>query len=561
MNRVIDYVIEGALTDGNRIDFGKEKLAVHAFVKDQELAHASVDASGHYRLAFKYDDIPPTTQLRVVPAEFSSNAARALALSDTFNPTRYVVKGNSATAHKDLRIPSQYIDLMGTLKKKYRFHGEVFAATYEYGELQYIEPMAAVKVDFYLHLPTLLPVRPFPGARPYHLGYAYSGPDGSYDFQFKLDALKPKPLKPFPAIGGKPVVEAKISQYVSGVWQQIYTDKVDWELETDLHKDFFVPVENIIPVVDPGIAPAEGFRFSSLGLFPIDATRIVKGYGTSQLHDPISLSHQPFCQTLRVFGLFAQTPPVVAYKVQIAVADEDHAVGTWEDLTDPLYNLEWDDVARHWDVRYMGPDPSDLPGISAFPAHVYRNIDTAPEPNWNEHALKFVWNSTVKPDGFYALRMVGYDVAGVELGTFEMPVLCIANTLPEASIEAIKPKPTDCGALQLTDQTVTFRLTAFDPDGHVLWYDLNGTRGKDATSAGSGIYVERSHPDTTWTGIAAQEQVFNVDPLPAALSTCPAVAYAFELRVQGAATNGYDTSLISQRVWKDTNLVVMKPTP
>ena len=64
--------------------------------------------------------------------------------------------------------------------------------------------------------------------------------------------------------------------------------------------------------------------------------------------------------------------------------------------------------------------------------------------------LKFVWNSTVKNDGFYALRVVGYDVAGVELGTFEMPVLRVANTLPEASIEAIKPKPTDCGALQLT---------------------------------------------------------------------------------------------------------------
>ena len=118
-------------------------------------------------------------------------------------------------------------------------------------ELQHIEPMAAVKVDFYLHLPTLVSKAPFLGARPYHLGYAYSGPDGSYDFPFKLDNLKPKPLKPFPALGGKPVIEAKISQYVSGAWQQIYTDEVAWELETDLHKDFFVPVENVIPVLIP----------------------------------------------------------------------------------------------------------------------------------------------------------------------------------------------------------------------------------------------------------------------------------------------------------------------
>ena len=100
----------------------------------------------------------------------------------------------------------------------------------------------------------------------------------------------------------------------------------------------------------------------------------MKGYGTSQLHDPISLSHQPFCQSLRVFGLFAKTPPAVAYKVQIAVADEDQTrAGVLGKMsTDPLYNLEWDDVARHWDVRYMGPDPSDLPGLSAFPPHVYR---------------------------------------------------------------------------------------------------------------------------------------------------------------------------------------------
>ena len=48
--------------------------------------------------------------------------------------------------------------------------------------------------------------------------------------------LKPKPPKPFPLFELKPTVEAKVSQYLVGAWSVIYSNKVDWNLELDLHK-------------------------------------------------------------------------------------------------------------------------------------------------------------------------------------------------------------------------------------------------------------------------------------------------------------------------------------
>ena len=551
-NRTIDCVIEGVLKDGDKIDFAKEKLAVHAFVKDQDLAHATVDPSGHYRLAFKYEDCPPATQLRVVPAEFSDSASETLALTEPFNPTRYAVEKDSAIAHRDLLIPSNYIELMENLRKFYDLHGEVWCATYQNGELLYIEPLPAVKIDFFLEPVAEKPVLPLPRPRRFHLGQAYSAPDGSYDFKFKLPPVKPYPIKTVLPPAAKLNIQARVSQLVGGVWKTIFVERFNWAFEPDVHKDFFVPAKDVIKVGDPGEKPLQGFRYTGLGLLPLDTTRIQQGYATSQTTDPVpGISHQPFCDTLRVFGLFAAAPPVATYQVQIADADENHATGTWEDINDPLVNLKWNDTDKRWDAQVLGPDPV---------TKLYQNIDTQPEADWMEHALKFTFNSANKPDGFYALQIVGYDVTGALVGTFEMPVVRVANTLPEISVAAVQPQPTECGILQLPDQKITFSLTAYDPEGHVLYCQLSGNRGTDAASAGATVVVNRPDPTTTWNGLLAQDENFAVDPLPSNLVNCPAVAYNFEFMVQGAGTNCYAATLESQRQWRQTNLVVM-PTP
>jgi len=556
MNRVIDYVIEGVLQDGDKLDFVKDKLAVHAFVSDKEMAQAAVDTTGHYRLTFKYEDTPPSTQLRVTPARFV-RATQTLAISESFAPSRYVVKGNTATAQRNLRVPSDYVEIMRPLESSYRVHGEVYAATYEGDEIQYIEVLPSVKIDFYLAVS--VPKPPIL-RRPIHLGYAYSSPTGSYEFNFKLQENKLPNIKPYEIYRTKPVLFATISQMVSGEWKKIFHETIDWGLETDVHKDFFVPKQELIPVPDPGTKPAVGFLFTSLGLLPIDTTRIVNGYAFSAAHDPISVSCQPFCGVLRTFGLFAEIPSVKAYKVQVTTVNEvTMALGSWEDVTDPLYNSVWDPATLTWPCKYLGPNPPELdPGV--FPANVYRNVDNDPHI-WNEMALKFTWNSAQKTDGLYALQILGYDAAGTVVATCQMPFLRVANTVPEAGLAATIPAPTQCGVIKLTDATITFNVKAYDPDGHVLWYEVDGTRGKDGVTAGTSVVGSRPDPGTTWDGTSdtGDSEVFTVAPITdPLLVACPALAYGFVLTVQGSGTNGYASELLSQRVWQNVNLVVVK---
>ena len=62
------YVTEAQIKSAAKIDFGKEKLAVHVFVGDVEIARTNVDIQGKYQLIFEYKDEPPATEVRALPA-------------------------------------------------------------------------------------------------------------------------------------------------------------------------------------------------------------------------------------------------------------------------------------------------------------------------------------------------------------------------------------------------------------------------------------------------------------------------------------------------------------
>jgi hypothetical protein len=149
------------------------------------------------------------------------------------------------------------------------------------------------------------------------------------------------------------------------------------------------------------------------------------------------------------------------------------------------------------------------------------------------------------------------------VGTFEMPVVRIDNSVPEASLEVIGTSVggvTTCGALQLgMDRGIEFKITAHDPEGHVLRYWLSGTRGKEALSAGAAIAEVRPDPTDNWTGVKDKSVNFTVAWLPPALSGCSTLAYNFELHVFGLATDGYNVTPGAQRAEKETNLIVSEP--
>ncbi|MCK4786131.1 MAG: hypothetical protein KAV87_20405, partial [Desulfobacteraceae bacterium] len=441
------YVIEGQVRSVEKIDFAGEKLAVYAFINGIELASVMVDSKGKYKLIFQYGEQPTATELRLLPAGIPVRQTQSLALSKIISSARYAIKKQTGAYHAihDLMIPLDYIKIWGTIIKNYHMHGVVYATTFLGGIPISVEPLPAAKIEFYeVDVPFIWLIGTEPALTEAYLGYAYTAPDGSYDFTFDF-SYKTGPYVWYWLFTDKvPDIRARISQFVDGLWQQVYEGPVDWNVVQDFHRDYFVPKEDIIPVPPGGVKPTEGFRFISLGLLPIDTTRIQLGYATAQTGDPVAgISHQPFCGTLRIFGLFAESPPVATYKVQIATADEDSVVGTWQDITDPLHNRKWDDVAKKWNAMVLGPDPG---------TGRYQNIDTEPEADWHEHALKVTWNTRNYPNGYYALQIIGYDTSDTEIGTFQMPIVRVDNSLPEIDLEVIGTSigaVTKCGALQL----------------------------------------------------------------------------------------------------------------
>lgn len=564
------YVIEGQIKSTSKIDFGKEKLAVHAFVGNVEVARGKVDAQGKYKLTFEYKDQAPATELRVLPARLSHRCSRTLTLSKTISPGRYVLKKQSAAvyyAYYDLVLPPGILTYWAKITKTYRMHGDVYATTFVGTPPIPIstEPLPAAKIEFYeVDTPMFWVAGKWvagkwvwvePELTKAYLGYAYTAPDGSYEFEFDF-SYKTGPIWVWPFPDKVPDIRARISQFVDGLWKQVYEGPVDWNIVGDFHRDYFVPVEDTFPIPPEPVPPDEGFRFTSVGLLPIDETRISGGYATAQPGDPdriAGISHQPFCGTLRIFGLFAETPPVASYKVQIADADENGPTGIWRDATDPLHNRKWNDVERRWEPMILGPNPA---------TGCYQNIDTEPEGDWHEHALKVTWNTANEPNGYYALRIIGYDAGAAEVGTFEMPVMRVDNDRPEASIE-VMGSVTECGALTLgVGRKITFRITAHDPEGHVRRYWISGSRGRGASPAGTPIDEWRPDPTDLWIGVENHIVDFTVDvlpPPPSALAGCTTLAYNFELHVWGLATDCYNVTPGSQWVKRETNLVVSEP--
>ncbi|HEY9602238.1 MAG TPA: hypothetical protein V6C85_11545 [Allocoleopsis sp.] len=575
--------IEGQLKSSEPINFSEIKLAVHAFIEGVEVARTEVDERGYYKLMFDAPKPPLATELRILPAKFSDSISRSLTLSQTVSAGRYSVKDNAYYASYDVLIPRNYIDILKAITKIYHMHGAVYTVSLiKFGglNLPIFTPLPAVKIEFYeVDKPwRLVTSTSFPYDLHFvegeeteqYLGCAYSHPDGSYHFDFEFSYL---PILLFS--DQKPDIRARLFQLLDGLWKQIYEVPVEWNIAEDYKRDYLIPKENVIPVPDASLKPSQGFKFTSVGLLPIDSQHIEKGYATAIDKYPErigNIRHQPFCGTLRIFGLFADSLSVASYEVQISEADENKSKNNWQNITDPLHNYKWNSVKKQWEHQVLGPDPT---------TNRYRNIDTDPEADWHEHALKVTWNTANVPDGYYALRIIGYDAAGHKVSQedeeskekeMERLLIRVYNKLPEVSILALS-SPTGsvskCGAVKLgtgDNRKITFQITAYDSAGHLLEYWIDGTRGQppqpgqSPNPAGSTVLKARSAAEDLFYGIKDGTMDFPVTPLPKELAGCSsALAYNFELYVQGSATDGYDTQLMSRRVKLDTNLVVSEP--
>lgn len=572
------FIVEGRLDSSGKVAMDNSMFNASAMLNGQVVGQSQISTAGEYKLEFEAEAMPEAVDLRILPASMKNEEAGKMAQSKRVSASQFsAVEGKTGTfvlADK-FYLPIDYLNFIRIRTAKYHVHGTVYRE-----HLTYFSTLPGCRIDFYevdckSDCLELLPI-PDPERfslirRQDFLGSAFTRADGSYDFNFKFGAFPLKsghhlldeleftphlpvgPKKPDPFIDYKPDIQARFFLFINGVWTRIYIAPMldlDWNIGPDYHRDYRIPADVATGAVDPGVKPATGFRFKTIGLIPIDTTRIVDGYIHSQAGDPIGgIIHEPLCGSLRIYGLFAAAPAVVNYTVETLKTDATGTAltgETWNPLGDSLTNLQWDDTVKRWNPVNLGPT-----------AGKFKNIDIEDPMVWLEPSLKATWNSAGFVNGYYILRITGYNAANTAVVTSGMPMIRIDNDLPQGAIDVTSPAATVCGDLTLgVDRTITFKVTAYEADGHLHSYYIYGTRGRYAESAGATVFHGRPVANANWNGIINGSEPFALAARSATTIMCATMAYGFQLCVQGAGTNGYANCLESKRVWKLTNLVV-----
>ncbi len=578
-------IIDGKLDTSGKVALDSGMFNACALINGKVVAQTPVSTNGEYKLELDAESasLPESIELKVYPASVNPDDAGPLALSKVINAARFTesAKGKFVVTDK-LYLPIKFLDYIRFRTKKYHVHGTVYVEN-----PTYFATLPGARIDFYevdplfLKLPEIAPL-PKPELLPLYrrkdfLGSAYSSADGSYEFNFKFGVFPSKPWvlpKPgLPELGRleftpelsvvdkgdlffdlKPDIRASIFLFINGVWTRVYDApmlSLDWNIATDYHRDYRVPSDKVAGTVDSGSKPVTGFRFKTIGLLPVDNTRIVDGYAHSKPGDPVhgTITHEPFCDTLRIHGLFASSPVVPCYTVEILKTDATGTAipgETWKPLGAPLTNLKWDDTTKRWEGILISDDK-----------YKYKNIDIDPPMDWLEPSLKAVWNTNNVVNGYYKLKITGYSATNTVVTDCELPMIRIDNGAPVADFDVAAPAATVCGDLTLTPaRKITFKVTAYEADGHLYQYSIDGSRGRYAESAGATVSENRPVADANWSGIINTNVDFAVSARSTSVIMCTTMAYSFHLNVQATGTDGVYNALWSRRTERRTNLVV-----
>jgi hypothetical protein len=540
--------LQGSVKSAGKVQFDRGLLLAEARLGEQRLAQASVDANGEYALELEVDALPEAVEMRVVPEGGGEEGWVMRKQISTARFEKDPKRPNVLTSSVPLYLPVERLKWILRWLSAYKVHGQVLV---QYPS--YFNPLPAARIDFY-EVDPAIPLRP-PFCRPAredYLGSAFTNPNGEYTFSFKFGSL-PFASTTIP-VDSRPDIRAKIHVFIEGTWTLVYEaplEAFDWNIGTDFRRDYVVPVGEMLLPPELGVKPSLGFQFRSIGLIPVDDDHLSGGYATTKTTDPVpGISHQPFCGTLRIFGLFATSAAVTTYAVEILRTDAKGVAlsgETWQSLSDPLVNLKWLPDSHKWEAVTLGPTDGR-----------YKNIDTEAEGSWHEHGLKFTWNTANRVDGYYRVRVTGYNAQNQVGATQELQLLRIDNSLPEAAIDILAPATSTCGMVTLgAAKKLTFQVTASSSQGHMLGYTLSGTRGRAGVAAGSAINASRPNAQSSWTGVVNASVDFQTAERTAAQQQeCPTLAYNFCLVAEGSATNGYAAALSSRQVIRYVNLVV-----
>jgi hypothetical protein len=165
---------------------------------------------------------------------------------------------------------------------------------------------------------------------------------------------------------------------------------------------------------------------------------------------------------------------------------------------------------------------------------------------WYNPLLGYMLDTTILNNGLYEINLKLYNAAKVEIpvASFHSRRVKIDNQWPVANIEKILHDGVEvpvCTIVNSGSDQFTFRITATDPQGHLLSWNMSALWGDNKSAAvGSDSYSNHISPARLWPGVLSADV-----PVPAWHAAVPGdptstrCAHTFYLGVWDRVINGY----------------------
>lgn len=252
--------------------------------------------------------------------------------------------------------------------------------------------------------------------------------------------------------------------------------------------------------------------FTMVGHVP--STQIIAGYATTDQEYFFYVKHSPFGGTINISGnliKFKAAPPsgFGAEYYQVEVRKDG---GTFTPLNLSWNAYKFNPVKGEDELVPVAPDPA-APNPLAGPK--YKIPDEYKDPLkatwWKPYFLMMRWPSG--ENGYYEFRVKLYNVAGTPIPLPVLPaknslIVRIDNTPPDVKILSIWQKGTPdkeikpCDIVSTGNNQYYFKITAYDPNHHLLSYGLSALWGdnKSDTIASDSYDAHDLVPENLVTG-------------------------------------------------------------
>jgi hypothetical protein len=234
--------------------------------------------------------------------------------------------------------------------------------------------------------------------------------------------------------------------------------------------------------------------------------------------------HAAFLAEAMYYKLFVSQVPIV-FKPSKSQRIEPH-----QSFSDYL----WNPVSNSFVPKATSPDAGGF-----YPVR-------SPLQIWYNPLLGYVLDTSILNNGLYVIDIKLYNAAKVEIpvGSIHSRRVKIDNQWPVANIEKILHDGAEvpvCAIVNSGSDQFTFRITATDPQGHLLSWNMSALWGDNkSVTVGADSYTSHISPTRQWAGVVSGDV-----PTPAwhatvaGDSTSTRCAHTFYLGVWDRVINGY----------------------